>query len=186
MAPQPDEAGTIELHLRDSAQLFNSMDPSPFHERDLDKEAEEFIFEYARELPPDSRLEIVIHVDTTAQSPESPQTVQGAIASHFRRRSDGISRQLRQLFRQGRASLAIGLSCVVATVLGSELVIRLMGEGAGATIIRESLLIGGWVAMWRPMEIFLYDWWPIRNQRRIYDRLASAEVDVRLTRAHTS
>jgi hypothetical protein len=34
-------------------------------------------------------------------------------------------------------------------------------------IIRESLLIGGWVAMWRPMEILLYDWWPIRAEARL-------------------
>jgi hypothetical protein len=72
----------------------------------------------------------------------------------------------------------------VATVLGGELVIHFMGEGPAATIVRESLLIGGWVAMWRPMEIFLYDWWPIRNQRRVFERLALAGVDVRLSVQH--
>jgi len=29
--------------------------------------------------------------------------------------------------------------------------------------VRESLLVGGAVAPWRPLEIFLYDWWPIRD-----------------------
>ena len=45
---------------------------------------------------------------------------------------------------------------------------------------RTSLLIGGWVAMWQPMEIFLCDWWPIRadgrprrNVRRLPERKAS-------------
>lgn len=33
----------IELRLRELAQLFNSLDPSPFIERDLDSDAEEFI-----------------------------------------------------------------------------------------------------------------------------------------------
>lgn len=44
--------------------------------------------------------------------------------------------------------------------------------GSPAQILRESLLIGGWVAMWRPMEIFLYDWWPIWARIRLLDRLA--------------
>ena len=26
-------------------------------------------------------------------------------------------------------------------------------------------MIGGWVALWRPLEIFLYDWWPIRRKQ---------------------
>ena len=35
--------GLIEVKLTELNQLFNSMDPSPFHERDLDHDAEEFI-----------------------------------------------------------------------------------------------------------------------------------------------
>jgi hypothetical protein len=34
---------TISLQLRDTNQLFNSMDPSPFIEKDLDDDAKEFI-----------------------------------------------------------------------------------------------------------------------------------------------
>jgi hypothetical protein len=48
-----------------------------------------------------------------------------------------------------------------------------------AEIVRESLLIGGWVAMWRPLEVFLYDWWPVRNEARIYDRLAAMPVQIK-------
>ena len=44
--------------------------------------------------------------------------------------------------------------------------------------LRESLLIGGWVAMWRPLEVFLYDWWPIRAEARLYDRLAAMPVRI--------
>jgi hypothetical protein len=40
-------------------------------------------------------------------------------------------------------------------------------------ILRESLPIGGWVSMWRPPEVFLYDWWAIRNEIRLSDRLAA-------------
>ena len=45
-------------------------------------------------------------------------------------------------------------------------------------IVRESLLIGGWVAMWRPLEVFLYDWWPIRAEARLGDRLSEMPVRI--------
>jgi hypothetical protein len=51
-------------------------------------------------------------------------------------------------------------------------------HGAVGGIVRESLLIGGWVAVWRPLEVFLYDWWPVRARARLYDRLATMPVRV--------
>jgi len=38
----------IVVRLNAVGQLFNTMDPSPFHERDLDHDAEEFIVSSAR------------------------------------------------------------------------------------------------------------------------------------------
>jgi hypothetical protein len=45
--------------------------------------------------------------------------------------------------------------------------------------VQESLIIVGWVANWRPIEIYLYDWWPIRRRRRLLARIAAAPVIVR-------
>jgi hypothetical protein len=46
-------------------------------------------------------------------------------------------------------------------------------------MVEESLLILGWVANWRPLEIFLYDWWPLTRRRDLYRRLAAAAVELR-------
>jgi hypothetical protein len=32
--------------------------------------------------------------------------------------------------------------------------------------------------MWRPIEIFLYEWWPIRAEARLFDRLSAMMVSV--------
>jgi hypothetical protein len=37
--------------------------------------------------------------------------------------------------------------------------------------------------MWRPLEIFLYDWWPILGQQRLYDRLS--RIAVRIVHDHS-
>ena len=84
--------------------------------------------------------------------------------------------RLRRLFRVGRVSLAIGLAVVTTFMLLAELVGGRATESALAQVLHESLLIGGWVAMWRPLEIFLYDWWPIRAEARLHDRLATMPV----------
>jgi hypothetical protein len=40
----------IELRVQEIAQLFHTLDPFPFRERDLDAEVEDYIVEWAREL----------------------------------------------------------------------------------------------------------------------------------------
>ena len=45
---------------------------------------------------------------------------------------------------------------------------------------REGLTIGGWVAMWRPMEIYLYSWWPLQRRGRIFEKMSQMKVEVQL------
>ncbi|MFG1348502.1 hypothetical protein [Xanthobacter autotrophicus] len=169
----------IEIRVERVSQLFNMLDPFPFRERDLAPEAEAYIVAWARELPRRAPVRIVVHLpETEAATPEA-QGLPEAMRHYFVDREAAVSGELEELFRIGRLSLAIGCA-VLAFCLG---VAGLIGEGAFsrnlAGFAAEGLLILGWVALWRPMEIFLYDWWPIARQRSLFRRLAAAEVAVR-------
>jgi len=52
-------------------------------------------------------------------------------------------------------------------------------EGPFRSLIEQSLPILGWVANWRPLEIFLYDWWPLARRRDLYRRLAAATLETK-------
>lgn len=173
----PPNCALIEVHVSDLTELFNSLDPTPFLKRDLDREAEEFIASWAREMPRDAPLGLLVHVDGEMPK-DANEVVHGAVRDHFARKATETRRQLRQLFRVGRISLAIGLAVVAGSVIVGDLIEAMMEGYRSGSIIRESLLIGGWVAMWRPLEIFLYDWWPIRSEARLFDRLSKTAVKV--------
>jgi hypothetical protein len=169
--------GIIEVHLRELNQLYDALDPSPFREKDLNSDAEEYIVESAKELNSRTPCELVIHLDQPASL--SDQRVAGeAIHVHFARRSKLLRRDLRSLLRRGLISLGIGVAFLTVFFVIAQIVGRLMGESGLATLFREGLIIVGWVAMWRPLEIFLYDWWPIVGQRRLYDRLSQICVRI--------
>jgi len=175
---RPSADGAIELRLHDLEQMFNSMDASPFHEKDLDADAEEFIVSWAKELPAQRPISLVVYLEQAPAGTDPRETLRKAIHHYFRYRSELSRRELRQLLAQGRASLIIGLAFLSLCVTASELVARL-GEATIYGVAREGLVIGGWVAMWRPMQIFLYDWWPLRRLRLLYERLATMEISVR-------
>ncbi|GAB1489222.1 hypothetical protein MASR2M8_16750 [Opitutaceae bacterium] len=166
----------IQVRLRELAQLFNSLDPSPYIERDLDADAEDFIVGSARELGLHLPYEIIVHLKT-APEPDRAATLESAVRHFFKERTEVKQRDLRLLLRRGRASLVIGI-VFLAACLGLGQIIGRTWDNTWAAILSESLVIGGWVAMWRPLEIFLYDWWPIRDEHRMLQALSRAKVRI--------
>jgi hypothetical protein len=149
----------------------------------LDRNAEEYIVDSAKELPSRAPRALVIHLDQPTGLADESCAVGDAVRAHFARRSNLLRRDLRQPIRRGFISLGIGVAFLVTIFVIAQLVGRLMGESAVAILVREGLLIAGWVAMWRPLEIFLYDWWPILGQQRLYDRLS--RIAVRIVHDHS-
>ena len=173
----------IEVHVVELKQLFNAIDPSPFRDRDLDPKAEEFIVGWAKDLPRDANLALLVDLDREAGLPDEAAVLRDAIHEFFRQRAEAYRRRLRELFRVGRTSLMIGLVALASAVALGDFLATLLKDRRIGEVIRETLTIGGWVSMWRPLEVFLYDWWPIRNEARLSDRLAAMPVRIRYTSA---
>ena len=174
----PQACHVIEVRVAELRQLFNAIDPSPFRERDLDPRAEEFIVDWSRDYPAGARLALVVHLERAPGRGDEASMLREAIHEFFRQRATSSRRRLRELFHRGRISLVIALVFLaVATGLGDS-VATYLEDSRLASVLREGLLIGGWVAMWRPLEVFLYDWWPIRAEARQFDRLSTMPVRI--------
>jgi hypothetical protein len=179
----PDGCTVIEVRVSELLQLFNSIDPAPFRERDLDPAVEEFIVDWSREAPANAPLALLVRIDRPAHSAVDAGVVRDAIHEFFAQRAIAARRRLRRLFRVGRVSMTIGLVVLTLSIIAAQFVYRRTGGAGLSGIFHESLLIGGWVAMWRPLEIFLYDWWPIRAEAKLFDRLAAMPVRLSYTAA---
>ena len=170
--PIPPKCSVIEVHVGELKQTFNAIDPSPFRDKDLDPKAEEFIVGWAKELPREAALALVVDLDREAGLPDEAAVLRDAIHEFFTQRAQAYARRLRELFRVGRTSLVIGLVALTSAIALGDFLAALMKGSRIGEIVRESLTIGGWVSMWRPLEIFLYDWWPIRSETRLSERPA--------------
>lgn len=175
-----EQGRVLEVRVGGVDELFNAIDPAPFRERDLDPKAEDFIVSWAEELRHEGPLTLILRLDGHghAHARVDPAVVSDAVRGFFRQRALATRRRLRLLLRRGRTSLLIGLACLAGSIFFSDLVASALGASRFSPIVRESLIIGGWVAMWRPLEVFLYDWWPVRAEARLFDRLSAITVAV--------
>ena len=166
----------LELSIANPMQLFNSMDPAPFRERDLDVEVVAYIVEWAQDTARDAPLGLQVTLSRGSEIENVAAVLADAVHESFRQRASANRRKLRRMFRDGRYSLLIGLSFLAVAIFISDYVGGLISNESSAWLVQESVVIEGWVALWYPLNIFLYDWWPIRAEIRLYERLVAMEV----------
>ena len=174
----PPGCHLIEVRVAELRQLFNAIDPSPFRERDLDPRAEQFIVEWSSDFPANAPLALLVHLERATGGDEDAATLRAAIREFFGQRAASSRRKLRDLFHRGRISLVIALAFLAAATLAGDALAASVPDSRVGGILREGFLIGGWVAMWRPLEVFLYDWWPIRAEVRHFERLSTMPVRI--------
>lgn len=163
---------TIEVRIDELADLLDERDPTPVPGRSLNPYINEFVTSWAYELPSDADLSLVVHVPSRVD-PGAATWAEAAVRAAFAVEAESEVRALKDLFRGGRIALMFGLLALVGFVTVS----RILANATGfLEILREGLAVAGWVALWRPLEIYLYDWWPIRRSIRTYRRLEAADI----------
>ena len=169
-----DDTWLIEIRLREVRQLFHLLDPAPFLEKDLDPAAAAYIEDAVREIGPRQKCRLVLHLPEAECRSEDARTLPEALAHYFEYRARQSRVELRRLLSRGLVSLVIGLAFMFACLSLQRWLMALGSNG----VIAEGLLVIGWVALWRPVEIFLYDWWPIRRRQRRFEAIARMPVQI--------
>ena len=111
----------IEIRVNDIAQLFHTLDPFPFREKDLANEAEEYIVSWAQEMPANRPIKIAIHIPAGQSQIMASTELVEAFNRYFAGRAVAIQHDLNELFRVGRRSLAIGASILASCLLLAHL-----------------------------------------------------------------
>lgn len=172
--------GVIRLRVREISQLFNSLDPDPFIERDLDDDAARYIESWAREIARHHTLCLTVDIAEPKGHADQQQLIEAAVRNYYGQMVDLAGNEFRELMRRGRSSLLIGLVVLAITMFAAHQATILLADYSWGGLAAEGVMIGGWVAMWRPLEIFLYDWWPLRRKRLDFERLRDMKVVVNL------
>lgn len=171
------DAGLIELTVQRPQHLFHAFDPSPIAGRELDEMVERFIIHSAEDRPA-REYKMVIHVPQDGISEDAAKELSAAIRAHFGERGEAEVRRRRELMRDGRQYLAVGLAFLLACGVGGLFAQRALPAPFGS-FVDQGLLIVGWVANWRPIEIFLYEWRPLLRKQNLFASLARMQISFR-------
>jgi len=169
----------IEIKIKSPEQLLNSLDPAPFRSRDLDDKVADYIIATAREKRVEGPLQLMIDLPADQEGRELTHELPEAIRNSFAYRAACLRRDLRDLFRVARLSLGIGLLVLATCVVVLQIIETTASGTTLARTAEQGFFVVGWVAIWRPIETFLYDWWPLKQRINLLERLSEMSVGIR-------
>ncbi|MHB1411078.1 MULTISPECIES: hypothetical protein [unclassified Acidovorax] len=164
----------IDIRIQRITQLYDSLDPSPLHEKTLSHAVKNYIVDCAGEYGLDEPLRLVLHVPAPIREYEAEIT--RAIHAHFQAQHAQCRRRYRRRVRQGMRLLFTGLAVLATTLLARALLVN-PGNSKVLIAISEGLLIIGWVAMWRPIEVLLFERAENHQNMALFERLSQIGVE---------
>jgi hypothetical protein len=169
-----DTMATIEIRIRSLAQLFDALDPAPLQERALDRSAESYMLACAGKHRTTEPLRLLVHCPESLRA-HAADAING-IHGHFRRAHAQGEQKFRRRLRIGGFALAAA-SGVLAGSFWLRSLLSAVKERPLVQGLSEGLLILGWVAMWRPVEILLFEHWESHLGHALLERLANIPVE---------
>ncbi|WP_127717067.1 hypothetical protein [Halobacteriovorax sp. HLS] len=167
----------IEIKVVSIEQLFDKRDPNPFRIKDLDDDVVEYILSCAHEIGPKKIGKLRI-VTNDVLSDSSSSTVETAVREFFTYRADITSKAIHATFNLGFKTLLIGLLFLSSSLFLSSILSKSIDDTYFKTFLKEGLLLVGWVSMWKPINIFLYEWWPLIDSRNYFKVLSDIDIDI--------
>jgi hypothetical protein len=167
------ERGVIELRVRDLSDLLETS-PPPFRDAALTPDAASYIVREAKQVPAQQPIHLLIRSAKPLGLNVGP-----IIAAYFREAARTESQDI-----SGRKALLIGLLTLSLCLFLAWYFTYHVTQRPITRLVQESFVILGWVSMWKPIEIFLYEWLPLARRRRLFLRLSSANFTSRSSETH--
>lgn len=161
----------IRLELSDPRELFNAPELDPLAGQPHADPGIERILNRIRPQP-GRPVRTTLRLPAAARAPDLETRVRAGLQQYCDVRTAQLTHDIASLRQEGLATLWRGVLFLALCMLGS----RILGEpkflpDIVARFLDEGLIIAGWVALWYPLDALLYQHWPLKRERRLYEQL---------------
>lgn len=167
------EYNSIDIYIRSSNEIFKQFNFSSPMGKVLRGDIESYIYESIKDFPENKKVILKVHM-LTAIEKESAWVAE-AIQKHFHLKLEENDRLVKRKFSHWCGNMIIGILFLIFCLMLVQLLDSLQDLNA-VKIIKESLMIIGWVAIWEPTTFILFQWRGIKKSRSYYRRICSMPV----------
>ena len=169
----------IQIQVDSADEILDSKDPAPFKGQILDDDFLDYIESLSDETSHKTplRINIVIEKQLPHQTPTNSAIISQALKEHFEYKIERKKGEIRKYLRTARLFLIMGLVLLSICLMIAHTLLR-SEESLLRSALREGVIIFGWVSMWRPLEIMMFDWYPHYDRIRYFRKISNAQVHI--------
>lgn len=166
----------IEMTLEEPYDIYNAKDPSPLRMRDFKKDVEKYITDSLREIPKNKKIRVVFYFDKFLNEQKEQELLYKSYKEFFSTEVKIKRLETKQKFMRGLKFLLTGSLFLFSCIFISHFLNKNV-DSIFKSFFLEGLNVLGWVSLWNPVQIFLYEIWPIIDDRKILERALNAHVE---------
>lgn len=164
----------VDVRVPPLENLFDKRDPAPFRSRDIDPGLRDYLTESVEDLMASGPPRLVFWLE----KPCELNSIEEPVRAHFAYELERLARHREREVRLGYFALFIAIGLISLFISLAQWVGASLTSNFGVAL-KEVLTISGWVLLWRPVEVLIYDGLPWRQRRRVLRNLLAARFEVR-------
>lgn len=166
----------IEMGIEEPFDLYDDKDPSVLNLRDFRKEVQNYIIESIEEIPKSKKIKINIYFDKFSDDIAEVENLRQSFFDFFAFETKLRVHQIRIKIKRGFKSLAVGICFLFFCIIAAHF-LGYSNKSLLSELFVEGLTVLGWVSLWTPLQVFLYEIWPLLENIKNFKRVLISSVD---------
>jgi len=166
----------IDVSIRAVEDLYNNFDrTAPYLKKDLEQEFVDYMIECVREI---GRTDFIIRISLLNMPDKMVmERVRRSVRTFFQYLQETEKRALRTMFRRSLVLFVIGIALLALAIVTTRQLSS--SQGVLAEVFAQGLTVAAWVSLWEAIANLFLEWYPHRQEIKIYSQVMNAQVTFR-------
>ncbi len=183
---ETEDEALFDIELEDLSHLVVAPEQNPYSERPMEYLGQSAIARMKSMHRPSAfrhhmSYRLLLRMPREQITSDTPSQARALISKYGAKMIEDNNSRIRQIQARGRRQLPYALTILfVCIALGVAFGLELFLEMAPITAlaISEGFYIVGWIALWRPMDVLLFDPMEVRTENKLLRHLMEMRIDV--------
>jgi hypothetical protein len=168
----PDSnAYIIQILLDSYDDVYDDWDPSPFKLRDIEDEFLDFLWDSVEDIPKRDAIIFEFSIPASLKNEQKELILVSALQHHFDYMRTRNERKRRKENLEALKYFLLGIFFFIVAYMGP-----FKSETLPVQILKEGLLIGGWVFIWETISNVFIESRELNEERLIIKRFIQAKI----------
>jgi len=162
----------VGIHLERCEQMLHH--DNHFANHGLEQDAADFLLAEVKKCPIWKPMLLMIYLESLPNNIQKQESLlQAKVANFFEAEAKTTRLRTKRLLRRGTISFSISCIMFFVALVIKALLNRYLADVNGVNIVIQACDIISWVILWPPLNLLVFQWWPVAYRWLLLHRIST-------------